>query len=150
MPTAARLVAFALFAALGFAMAEIFKTAMTAATERTEYGLLSPVCAAVGGLCGWVVMGPLAGRGAQAAWGYGVRTAVTTVGWCLLLFSLYEMIVRSTRGRYGGSPMEALMGAVELILEYGRLMLTPEFAGAVIVGGAVAGLVVEWSSRRWT
>lgn len=147
MPTAAKLTALVLFAVLGFALAEIFKTAVP---ERTEFGILSPVSALIGGLCGWIVMGSLAGRGLSAAWGYGVRTAVTAVGFALLGWSLYEMIVRSTKGRYGGSPMEALMGAVSLMLENGAKMLTPEFIGTVILGGAVAGIAVELSSRRWT
>lgn len=147
MPTAAKLVSFVLFAALGFVLAEIFKTAIP---DRTDFGVLSPVCGLVGGVCGWIVMGSLAGRGLSAAWGSGVRTAVTTVVFALLGWSLYEMILRSTRGRYGGSPMEALTGAVTLMLENGRLMLTPEFFGAMVIGGALAGIVVEWSGRRWT
>lgn len=147
MPTAAKLVSFVLFAALGFALAEVFKTATP---DRTQFGVLSPVCALIGGFCGWIVMGPLAGRGMSAAWGFGVRTAITTVVFALLGWSLYEMILRSTRGGYSGSPMEALTGAVTLILQNGGLMLTPGFLGTMVIGGALAGIVVEWSGRRWT
>jgi hypothetical protein len=93
-------------------------------------------------------MGPLAGHGYRASLGYGLRTAVTVVFWGLLVFSIYEMILRSMKMRYDG-PMEALLGAVDLALEHGRAMLNAPVLTTLFTGGILAGLVVEWAGRRW-
>jgi hypothetical protein len=145
MPTAAKLVAAIVFAALGFMAAELFKPAMP---EGTQFGLFSPICAGIGLLCGWIVMGPLAGFGTGAAMGSGVRTAATIAFWALLGFSIYEMVLRSMKLRYDG-PMEAVLAVFDLMLERGRLMLMPELLGLLLVGGLLGGVVVEWAARRW-
>src|SRR6056297_1256011 len=106
MPTAAKLLAAVAFAALGFLAAETVKPHMV---EGTQFGVFSYICAGIGALCGWMVMGGLVGAGYRAAAGYGVRTAATLVFWALLGFSIYEMILRATKMRYDG-PMDALTG----------------------------------------
>lgn len=145
MPTAAKLVAAFAFAAVAFFAAEMFKVAMP---EGNAFGRFSYICAGLGVLCGWFVMGKLAGGGYRAAMGYGVRTSVTITFWALLLFSGYEMIIRSTKLRYDG-PMEALTAVVDLMLERGRWMATPEVLGTLFVGGILAGLLVEWAGKQW-
>ncbi len=145
MPTAAKLVAAVAFAALAFFAAEIFKGAMP---DRTVWGLFNPICAAVGALCGWFVMGGLAGHGYQAATGYGIRTAITCLFWVVILFSIYEAVKRSTKMRYDG-PMEAVLGMFDLALEYLQLMVTAPMIAAVLLGGALAGALTEWAGRRW-
>ncbi|NUB45158.1 TrgA family protein [Fertoebacter nigrum] len=145
MPTAAKLVAAIVFAALGFMAAELFKPAMP---EGTQFGLFSPICAGIGLLCGWIVMGPLAGRGTWAAMGSGVRTAATIAFWALLGFSIYEMVLRSMKLRYDG-PMEAVLAVFDLMLERGRLMLMPDLLGLLLLGGLLGGVLVEWAGRRW-
>lgn len=146
MPTAAKLVAGAFFAALGYLMAEAFKMTQP---ESMQFGLLSEICAGIGLLCGWIVMGPLVGRGYDRAWGLGVRTALTTVFWATLLFSVYEMVLRSMKLRYD-NPMEAVIGAIALVLEYGGAMMDQRFILTVFIGGIMGGLMSEWTSRRWT
>jgi hypothetical protein len=146
MLTAAKLVGALLFAGLGFLMAEAYKPTQPPETQFASFSIL---CALIGLLCGWLVMGSLVGRGYGRAWGFGVRTAVTTVFWALLGFSLYEMILRSMKLRYDG-PMEALTAAIALMLEYGGAMLDQRFIATVLIGGIVGGLVTEWASRRWS
>jgi hypothetical protein len=146
MPTAAKLVAAVFFAALGFLMAEAYKPTQP---PETQFGSFSFICAGIGLLCGWLVSGSLAGKGYGKAWGNGVRTAITTVFFALLAFSLYTMILRSMKLRYDG-PMEALTAAIDLMREYGMLMLDQRFLLTVLIGGFVGGIVTEWSSRRWT
>lgn len=145
MPTAAKLFAAVAFAIVGYLAAEAFKPAMP---EGTQFGVFGLVCAGIGALCGWFIMGRLAGLGYYAASGFGARTSVTLVFWALLAFSLREMILRSTKLRYDG-PMEALTAALALMLEYGRLMLTPEVLGTLLVGGLLGGVLTEWAAKRW-
>jgi hypothetical protein len=146
MPTAGKLVAAVFFAILGFLMAEAYKHVMP---PETQFGKFSLITAAIGLLCGWLIVGSLTGRGYGRAWGLGIRTAITIVAWATLGFSLYEMILRSMKGRYGGSPMEALTGAVKLILEYGQKMADQQFLLTLFIGGIIGGLATEWASRRW-
>lgn len=146
MPTAAKLAAAIAFAAVAFFAAEVFKPAMP---EGTKFGFFSQICAVIGALCGWFVMGGLVGRGYSAAWGSGVRTSITIAFWVLLGTSIYEMVLRSMKMRYDG-PMEALTGAMELMMERGLLMLTPEVLGTLLVGGLLGGTLAEWANRRWS
>jgi hypothetical protein len=145
MPTAAKLVASVLFAMLSFFVADLYRQGITDGT-RTAY--LLPGCAAIGLICGWRVMGRLVGKGMSDAIGSGIRTALTIVFFALLLFSIYEMVVTSTKGLYDG-PLQAVLAIFDIMLKYGRGMVTPELLGAVLVGGALAGMATEWADRRW-
>jgi hypothetical protein len=145
LPTAAKLVAAVAFAALAWVAAEIYKTTQA---DRTVWGQFSLIAAAVGGLCGWLVMGPLTGRGYMAAMSSGVRTSVTVLFWLLVGFAIYDMIVASTNLRYGG-PMEALLGGFDLLLRHGRTVLTVEVLGTWLFGGILCGALAEWAGRQW-
>jgi hypothetical protein len=145
MPTAAKLFAAVVFAAVGFLAAEAYKPGMP---EGTQFGLFSLLVAAIGVLCGWRVMGRLAGHGYGAAAGYGLRTSATIVFWALVAFSIYEMILRSMKMRYDG-PMEALVGVFDLMLQHGVLVLTLPVLGVLAVGGVLGGWAAEFAGRRW-
>jgi hypothetical protein len=145
VPTAAKLTAAIAFAALAWIAAEIYKTTQP---DRTIWGQFSLIAAAVGALCGWLVMGGLTGRGYWAAMSSGVRTSATILFWLLLGFAIHDMIVASTNLRYGG-PMEALLGGFDLFLRHGRSVLTPQVLGAWFAGGVVCGALSEWAGRRW-
>jgi hypothetical protein len=145
MPTAAKLVASVLFALLSFFIADLYAQGITDGT-RTTY--LLPGCTAIGLICGWRVMGRLVGKGMGDALGSGIRTALTIVFFSLLLFSIYEMVVTSTKGLYDG-PMEAVLAIFDIMLKYGRGLVTPELIGTILVGGGLAGMATEWADRRW-
>lgn len=145
MPTAAKLSAAVAFALAAFFVAEVYKTTIP---ERTVWGAFSLILAGLGLLCGWLVMGSLAGRGYRASVGYGLRTIITVVFWALLGFAIYQMILRSMAMRYRG-PMDALLGAVDLALEYGQTLLTTPTLSVMFAGGVLGGMVTEWASRRW-
>ncbi len=145
MPTAAKLVAAVAFAVIAWLAAELCKPAMP---EGTQFGYFTQICAVIGLLCGWFVMGSLVGRGMGSAMGYGVRTSVTIAAWALLGFCGYEMILRSMKMRYDG-PMEAVLAVFDLMIERGQLMLTPEVLGTLLVGGLVGGVMAEWAGRQW-
>ncbi|MEZ5911927.1 MAG: TrgA family protein [Paracoccaceae bacterium] len=147
MPTAAKLIAAITFAVIAFVAAETMKPHLP---EGTQFGQFSLICAGIGAAVGWTVMGELAGRGMRAAMGYGIRTSVTIGFWALLGFSVYEMIQRSLDLRYNGLS-EGVEGAMQLILDYGAVLLQAHDVLAVLLaGGLLGGLLTEFVSRRWT
>jgi len=145
MPTASKAAAAVWFALVGFAAAEAYKPLMP---PETVFGLFNWVSAALGLLIGWWVLGPLAGRGLRAALGTGLRTAFTLLFWALVMFSLYEMLMRSINKRYSG-PTQAVVGTLDIMLDYIRLMGDAVFIGILALGGLAGGLIVEWVARRW-
>lgn len=146
MPTAARLVAAILIATLAVVGASLYIPLLP---EATPIRGLVPSAVIIGALCGWLVLGRAAGRSYGATMGNGISTCVAVAFWMLLLWSIVEMIDRSTKMRYDG-PMEAVLGAVGLMVDYARLMLKPEILGTVLIGGIVAGWCTEWAARRWS
>ena len=144
MPTAARLAAAFAFAAVGFFAAELYKPGLP---PETQWGRFTLICALIGLLAGWVIMGRLAGRGTRAALGNGLRTAAVMVFYAMVIFAVYEMILRSLRKRYGGV-FEAVEGTFDIILIYGTGLLRPEPLIVLVVGGMLAGLLTEWVARR--
>lgn len=145
MPTAAKLVSALFFLILCYIAAESYKPLMP---PDTTFGQFSHVCAGIGALSGWLVMGRLAGHGYGLAASSGLRTMATAVFFALLLFSGREMILRSLHLRYKG-PFEAVQAMAELMAGYAQLMLSPVFLAVVLMGGMAGGLVAEWTSLRW-
>lgn len=145
MPTAAKIVGAVCFAIFGYLAA---MAVIPVLPEGTQIGRMREISAVIGLLNGWFIMGRLTGKGYRAGIGSGIRTAITVVIWALIVFSIYEMILRSTKLRYDG-PMEAVTAAFGLMLEYGRMMLTKEIIGTILIGGGVAGFITEWAGRRW-
>jgi len=145
MPTAARLFASIAFTVLGYLATGIYRSGLP---SETPTGALLPVCAAIGFLCGWIVMGKRVGKGYYAAAGTGVRTAATMVFFALLGFSVYEMVLRSMRKRYDGV-FSAIEGTFDIILIYGAPLLRPDPVIALVVGGVLGGMLAEWAGRQW-
>lgn len=145
MPTAAKIVGAVCFAIFGYFLAV---AVIPVLPEGTQIGRMREITAFIGLLNGWFVMGRLTGLGYRAGIGSGIRTAITIVIWALIVFSIYEMVVRSTKLRYDG-PMEAVTAAFGLMLDYGKLLLTKEIIGTILIGGGIGGAISEWAGRRW-
>lgn len=146
MPTAAKLFAALGFALVAFVASELFKPLLP---EGTPVARLSPINGLVGAFCGWLVMGRLVGDGYLAASGHAIRTVVVMVFYCLLIWSGYEMLGRSTSLRYDG-PVEALAAMMGLIAEYSVLMLGDlQVPAVLLVGGLLAACLAEWASERF-
>ncbi|MFN0113047.1 MAG: TrgA family protein [Paracoccaceae bacterium] len=145
MPTAAKLFAALSFLLVCFFAAEITKPHLP---EGTVFGWFSEVSALIGLLFGWRVMGPTVGRGYYAAGSAGIRTSALSVLMALFLFSSENMLVQAFRRAYDG-PTEAVIGILKVALDYAQMLLKPDVAAVLILGGAGAGLVAEWASRRW-
>jgi hypothetical protein len=146
MPTAAKLISALFFAALGWVLAGVYVPGLEGAPN---VGRLREICAAIGAITGWRVMGSLVGETMWLALGSGLRTAVTMAFFCFLGFSTYEMVLQSTKMVYEG-PMEAVLGIFEIMVEYLAVALTPGFVGTLVIGGMLGGCMAEWTHRRAT
>ncbi|MEM6741385.1 MAG: TrgA family protein [Pseudomonadota bacterium] len=147
MPTAARLFAAIGFAVMAFFATEVYKPLLP---EGTQMDLFTPINVAIGALCGWLVMGRVAGRGYMPAMSHGLRTSVYTLFYVLFIWSGLEMYERSVSLHYEG-PFEALQEMVKLSIEYIQLGLTdPQVPVALLLGGILAAFFAEWASRQWS
>ena len=146
MPTAPKLIAAVFFALLAALAAHLFIPVLP---EGTQIKLFRELSAAIGLLCGWFIMGRSTGRGMVEAVNRGLVTSVAIVFWCLLAFSIYFMVRKSTRMMYDG-PMDAVLGVLELMLEYGTLLKHPATPIALVAGGVLGGMLTEAVSRRWS
>ncbi len=147
MPTAPKLIALLIFAGLAYLAAELYKPQMP---PETYFGPFSLICAAIGGITGWLVMAGRTGLGAGAAISAGIQTSITLVFFALLGFSIYMMIRRAMRGMYGADAFEAVINVFSLMMKHGALLLTPTLLVTLLLGGAVGGLVTDWVAKRWS
>jgi len=146
MPTAARLFAALAYAVVAYVASEQFKPLLP---DGLDTGWLSEVNAGVGLLCGWFVMGRLAGDGYGRAVTHGFRSTAVMAFYVLLLHSVLEMFRLSMRMRYD-DPLEAVVGVFEEAMEYGRMIVgSPEVMTTLLLGGTLAAWLAEFAARRW-
>ena len=147
MPTTAKLVSAVLFAIIGFFAADAYADTLPPGQPRFW---LIPIVTVLGIGQGWMTMGRHVGQGMSMAITTGVRTSFLILFWAVTIFGLYEMFYRSTRLRYDG-PGEAVIAALELLMEYGMSVLTAVPTLIILFGGgAIAGIVAEYTNRRWS
>ncbi|MBY6200160.1 TrgA family protein [Maritalea mobilis] len=145
MPTAAKLVGAILFFGIGWVAAgfvlDTFPPEMAATYFPLTIGL-------IGVWQGWMVAGGNAGSGIGASVGQGARTSVQMAFFGILLFALREMFRRSSNLRYD-SPGEAVIATLELFRDYFLQSLTIPIWGTLLIGGMIAGALVEIASKLW-
>lgn len=146
MPTAARLIAALTFCAVGFFAAEVYVPGLA---EMHRKPWLTPVCAVSGLLCGWHIMGPLAGRGRVPSMATGLRTSLALMAATLLFLSVWQMLQLALRRRYDGVT-EAVLGVMGLLATYGTALMRSDPLIVLIAGGLLGGLFAEWAARRWS
>ena len=146
MPTMARLVGAVLYAALAFYVSELIKPFFE---EGFDPGYFSEVNTVVGLYIGWTVAGSRGGTGYVNAFSYGLTASVAMTVLGLFVHSFYDMIIRSMRKQYDG-PVEAVVNIAELGLEHAQTMAQSEVLIPLIVGGILAGLLVEFVGQRTT
>jgi hypothetical protein len=146
MPTAAKLVAAISFAIVGWIAANVYIPVLGAGYNA---GPFRELVALLGLVVGWRVLGPDTGHGYRQSMGSGLKTAVVLVFFALLLFSIREMVMQSTKMRYDG-PMDAILDVFNLMLARAREMMTADVLGTLLVGGIVAGILAERASKRWS
>lgn len=147
MPTAAKLVAAILFFLVGW-QAAVFTLELTFPPEMAaRYFPLT--IALIGVWQGWMVSGTRAGQGYGAGISNGMRCAVQMAFFGILLFALRTMFMRSTNLRYD-APWEAVVATFELFVEYFlQTTSVPHIWATLLIGGAIAGLIVEAVGRLW-
>lgn len=148
MPTAARLVAAFCLALIAFVVSGLVKD-LDHFPEGTYFGWFTHVNVAIGLLCGWIVMGPRAGRGGLTPGiNNGVTGVIVMVLWAVGIQGVNEMVKLSMRNRYGG-PFEAITDAFRLAVDYGTLIFEPNIIATLLVGAVLAGLVTEYAAKTW-
>ena len=145
MPTAAKLVAALSFAFLAWVVCIVIESIMPA---DQRVGQMYPVSIAIGAICGWFISGAAKRARHLEAASTGIRTAILAALAVLLTFAVTTMLEISMRGRYRG-PMDALLDIVNQFIDYAALLMSVEVAVAVLVGGAIAGMITESAGRRW-
>lgn len=146
MPTAAKLFAAVAFAAIGWLAAHVYIPGLP---KGTQIGYFREITALIGLIVGWMVMGTLTGKGYMEAMGSGIRTSVTVTFWAIVVFSIYKMVVTSTKGFYDG-PMEAVTATFGIMLDYGMLLAQQNVLIVLVLGGIIGGYLSEFAARRWT
>ena len=149
MPTASKFFAAIFFAGVAALAAHLFIPMLP---EGTQVKLFRELSAGIGFFCGWFIMGkgmgPRSKNSMAEAVNRGLVTSVSVLFWCLLLFSIYMMVRKSTRMMYDG-PMEAVTGIFEIMLEYGALLKGPATPIALVAGGILGGILTGAVGRRW-
>lgn len=147
MPTAARLFAAVLMAAVAWMASTLYGEVLP---EGRPVGFLAPINAVLGLFVGWTGIGRLTdGTSYALALGHGIRGAVVFLFWALLIWSSWDMLVLSVQRRYDGVG-EAVEAIFDLIAEYALLLLQDPLPGATLFAGAIcAALVAEWGARRY-
>lgn len=145
MPTAAKLMAAASFAVVGWILANYYAVNMP---DAAAAGPIREGAALVGVVVGWSVMGNSVGKGYVEAAGSGIKTAVILAVVALFLLALAEMLENSVRMRYEDA-MEAILAVVDTMAKRSHALLSLGVFGTVLLGGIVAGLLTENAGRRW-
>jgi len=145
MPDAARLASALSLALLAFIVSGQYMPLMP---EGTDFGYFTWINVTLGVVCGWVTIGPRAGRGFTAAINNGLAGMAMMVFWALFVQGAYEMFSRAMRNRYDG-PFEALGAIFVISIEYGWKMMVPHIMLTLVIGGILAGLAADYAKSRW-
>ncbi|MEO0990073.1 MAG: TrgA family protein [Pseudomonadota bacterium] len=146
MPTGTKLVSALVFLVVAYVAAQQVRTVMP---EESDMGWFSEIMAVIGLFCGWIVMGKRAGDGWSFSLTAGLLTSVAIAFWGLLLFSIREMLIQSTRLRYDDA-MEAILAVFEIAIEHGAMIAIPGIILTLVIGGLIGGYAAEWASRRYS
>ena len=144
-PTAAKLVAGLIFAALAFFISGlVIPNIPFGENTPVSFGLIN---AAIGFVLGWRVCGRRAGEGYGFAAAYAITAVVAIVFWALLWWAGREMIERSL-DLYYDDPIEALEETVRLMVEYSGYLLGNNVLPALAAGALFCGVVVEGVGQK--
>lgn len=148
MPTAARLVSALYLAALAYFVSQMYMQLLLADDPDSNFGRMLEINVVISALVGWVLLGGRVRNPYSVAIGLGLTSVAAAVFWCLFAHSIWEMLQMSLDRRFDG-PMEALIGAVELGIESGAWLATPQILLTLVGGGVVGGILAEFVARRW-
>ncbi|MFT6088484.1 TrgA family protein [Sulfitobacter sp.] len=145
MPTGAKLVAATCLAILGLVLAVMITPLVP---ELSDFPYLVPVNMAVGALVGWISMAPRAGGGVGRAVANGLTGAAVLAFWGLAAIGVIRMIDLSMKQQYRGFG-DAVVAIFSISAEYFLLFATVPVGIALVVGGVLSSLVVNYADRKW-
>lgn len=145
MPTAARLAAALLMAALAFVASLLI---MPLLPEGTDFGYFLHYNVVLGSMVGWVYLGGRAGHGFVPSLNNGLTGMALLVLAALLSQGAWEMFRLAQRLRYDG-PFEAVAAVFTIALEYFFVIAVPGVWAVLIIGGGLAGVLTERVWKRW-
>ncbi|MDA9136030.1 TrgA family protein [Ascidiaceihabitans sp.] len=120
----------------------LFELAKPQFIEDFNFGYFTYVNMLVGVIIGWVLMGKRAGFGLVFAINNGVTSTFSMVLVVIFIQSANEMIRLSMRGRYDGL-VEALLEIIPIGIDFVVKVSSTALWGTALIGGIVAGLIVE-------
>lgn len=145
MPTAARLVAAIALAALAYLISGMVMPLMP---DSTDFGYFVPVNIFLGLACGWLVVGPRAGRGTTAAINNGLTGTFVLMLWGVGVQAINEMVRLAMRNRYDGA-FEAIVAVFQIGAEYVVIIATVQIGVTLVIGAVICGLLTEYAGKRW-
>ena len=145
MPTFARLVGAVLLAALGVYVAMLAKPHLP---DGEPAEMLIQVTAAMGAVVGWVFTGRQLERGQGQGAAIGFGSAVLLGFWVAVLFAVEEMVDRSMRNSYGGSPTHAVQDVFNILIDYTEV-LKLDVILAMSFGGVIVGMITGFVGRHF-
>ncbi len=145
MPTFARLAGAVFLAVLGVYVATLAKPYLPAG-EPAE--MLIPVTAIMGVVVGWVFTGRQLDRGKGHGAAIGFGSAVLLGFWVALLFAVEEMVDRSMRNSYGGSPTHAVQDVFNILIDYSAV-LKLDVVLALSFGGVIVGMITAFVGKHF-
>ena len=139
MPSSSKVSGSLCLCALAYILSELAKPQFI---EDFNFGYFTYVSMLVGVIVGWVIMGKRAGFGLVSAVNNGVTSTFSMVLVVIFIQSANEMIRLSMRGRYDGL-VEALLAIIPIGIDFVVKVSSTALWGTALIGGIVAGLMVE-------
>jgi len=139
MPSSSKVSGSLCLCALAYILSELAKPQFI---EDFNFGYFTYVSMLVGVIIGWVLMGKRAGIGLVSAINNGVTSTFSMVLVVIFIQSANEMIRLSMRGRYDGL-VEALLEIIPIGIDFVVKVSSTALWGTALIGGIVAGLIVE-------
>lgn len=144
MPTLARLIAGAGFAALAWLASAMIEPGIPEGI-RTQW--FAAVDAALGAVLGWRILGARAGRGVLASVGVGISAAAAIYAAACAVWAVQQTLRAATRLRYDG-PAEALEGALRRLVDFAALGARWEVMALLLLAAAGIGALSDLTAER--
>ena len=149
MPTAAKLLSALCLAAFAYMVSDMIKAAMLAEDPDQNFGRFVEINMVIAAAVGWWMLGSRVGNPYSVSLGLGLTAVASAVFFCLFAHAFWEMLQLSLDRKFDG-PMEALIGAVQLAIDYAAELLRVAIIAALVAGGMLCGAFAEFISRRWS
>ena len=139
MPSGTKVASSFCLCALAYILSELVKPTFI---EDYNFGYFTYVSMLVGVIVGWTSMGERVSFGLVPAINNGITGTFSMVASVIFIQSANEMIRLSMRGRYD-TLFDALLGIVPIGIDFVVQVSSTALWGTALIGGVLAGLIVE-------